>query len=306
MIDEKQEVPLSQTETAAEPEHQEEAETTPPAVEAEARKMGWKAKDQYEGPPEQWRDAAAYVARGKEFEPFVAAKLKRDNAALQAKLDRQAADFQKRTAGLERMTRVALEQQRNAIEERYAERKALAVETGDREGYDRLVKGEKAALHDLDEKTKPDKADDGKPAPLTEQERDAFEDWRDDNTWFKADTEMTEFADRRFLRVKRDNPTLGFGEVLDRVREAVEEKFPDKFRKGGRANGGSSRVEGGERIANDTRSGKTKWAQLPAEAKSQADTLIKNDRLFLKKGETIDKNLQDARERYAASYLEQA
>ena len=39
---------------------------------------------------------------------------------------------------------------------------------------------------------------------------------------------------------------------------------------------------------------------------SKADVFIKDDGLFLEKGETIEKDLQKARERYAKQYLEQA
>lgn len=308
MEEEKQEAPLSQTEGAAEVAEQQtqEAPQTPPAVETEARKMGWRPKDEWNGDPEQWKDADTFVKRGKEFEPFVSARLKKENAALQDKLNKQGAEFERRAKNLERMTTVALQQQREAIEERYAERKATAVETGDTEGYKRAVEGEKNALKALDEKAKPDKADD-KPPALSASDREAFEDWQDENTWFKADTEMTAFADRKFERLRKSEPETPFTDLLEKVRDAVADKWPDKFRKGGRTNGnGSSRVEGGERTPSDGRGAKGKWAQLPPEAKAQADSLIKSDRLFLKKGETVDKNLNDARERYAASYLEQA
>ncbi|HDA7234988.1 TPA: hypothetical protein O5T43_002567 [Staphylococcus aureus] len=51
-------------------------------------------------------------------------------------------------------------------------------------------------------------------------------------------------------------------------------------------------------------SGGSKFSKLPADAKAQADKFIKEDGLFLEKGETVEKNLSQARERYAAAYLE--
>jgi hypothetical protein len=52
-------------------------------------------------------------------------------------------------------------------------------------------------------------------------------------------------------------------------------------------------------------SGRSSWSKLLADAQKQADTFIKEDGLFLEKGETVEKDLQKARERYAKMYLEQ-
>jgi hypothetical protein len=46
------------------------------------------------------------------------------------------------------------------------------------------------------------------------------------------------------------------------------------------------------------------FARLPKEAQIQADKFIKEDGLFLEKGETVEKDLAKARERYAKQYLE--
>jgi hypothetical protein len=61
-------------------------------------------------------------------------------------------------------------------------------------------------------------------------------------------------------------------------------------------------VEGGSRLAGG--SGGSKFSKLPADAKTQCDKFIKDDGLFLEKGETVEKDLNKARERYAAAYLE--
>jgi hypothetical protein len=48
----------------------------------------------------------------------------------------------------------------------------------------------------------------------------------------------------------------------------------------------------------------SKFSKLPADAKTQCDKFIKEDGLFLEKGETAEKDLAKARERYATAYLE--
>lgn len=257
-------------------------------VQAEAVRMGWRPKEEWKGDPDAWRDADEFVKKGREFEPFVNARLKRENQALQKKIDRQKEDFDRRLGGMDRMYRIAMQQQREAIEERYAERKAAAVETGDREGFEKIVAAEKTALAKLDEKIK-DKGEEEEPKKggLTKSEREAFEDWQDDNTWFEVDKEMTALANRRFDRIKRDNPDMSFDEALVEVRKAVEDKFPEKFEK--KAKGGP-KVEGGSRLPGGGAPDRTA-SKLPAEARQTGERFVK---------EGLFKNIEEYAKQYFA------
>jgi hypothetical protein len=96
---------------------------------------------------------------------------------------------------------------------------------------------------------------------------------------------------------------------LEETRKYVAKRYPEKFGKEDADDEGEddkpargSRVEGGSRVPGG--GGRSKYSQLPADAKSQCDKFIKEDGLFLEKGESADKDLAKARERYATQYLE--
>jgi hypothetical protein len=64
-----------------------------PQIEAEARRGGWKPKDQWRGDQSGWVDAQTFVQRGREILPHVrahAAQLEQENAALKAEQARYA------------------------------------------------------------------------------------------------------------------------------------------------------------------------------------------------------------------------
>jgi hypothetical protein len=108
-------------------------------------------------------------------------------------------------------------------------------------------------------------------------------------------------------KLLKDKPGLTLAENLEETRKYVAKRYPEKF--GAQDDEGAddppprgSRVEGGSRLAGG--SSGSKFSKLPADAKAQCDKFIKEDGLFLEKGESADKDMNKARERYAAEFLE--
>ncbi len=128
--------------------------------------------------------------------------------------------------------------------------------------------------------------------------------WKAENTWFTTDRRMTAAADDYYEAIQKEMPGAPMADKLAEMRVRVEAEFPTKFGRKPNGNGDAPRVEGGQRVQGG--GGRSKFARIPAEAKSQGDKFIKQDGLFLAKGETKDNfNLAAARERYAAAFLEE-
>lgn len=285
---------------------EEAPETSSKDMEAKARDMGWRPKEDFKGDPSAWRDAPEYVRRGEEILPVVRSRLEKSearNAELADKLERANKDFAGKFKRLEHMSEVALTKQAEQLKSQYAARKEAAVQAGDLDEYRRADKEEDDALGDLAEKTKPpvEASQDGAFDALPPATRTTIKGWVDDNTWFTTDKEMNALASAHHEKLLTEKPGMTLTQNLTAVRDYVKRKFPEKFGEE-EAPARGSRVEGGGRSSGGA-SGSL-WAKLPADAKAQADKFIEKDGLFLKRGETLEKDQQKARERYAKEYLE--
>ena len=265
-------------------------------LDTKARDMGWTPKDDFKGDPANWRTAEDFVKRGEEFLPFI--KKDRDKAqaevkALKADVAKNAANFKK----LEKMNQVALDNQRDQLTAQFSAQKRSAVEMGDTEAFDKIEKAENEALVKLDKKTQPDAA---KPIDeLPPAVRTTVDAWITDNRWFESDDEMRALAAAHHGKLQNDKPGLTLAENLDETREYVKKRFPEKFSVSTKPSRGSP-VEGGARTG-----GKSNglWGKLPKDAKAQATRMIK-DGQFIRPGESAEKDIAKAQQRYAESYFE--
>lgn len=273
-----------------------------PKDEAEAQKLGWRPKDQFKGDPERWVDAKEFIRRGNEFLPIVKSKLERAESRV-AELETQ---LTAEIAGLKKMTRVALRRQHDQLTEKFEEQKRKAVESGDTESYDKIVAKQATATKELIEEAKEEKDDKedkdlGDKSGLSKKDKATLEDWQADNKWFTTSRLLRAAADDHWDEIGEESPGLSFADRLDETRKRVEADFPAKF--GKKPNGsGANAVEGGSRTGTGGRDA-SQFMKLPAAAKAQADDFIKKDGLFLEKGETVEKHLAQARERYARQYF---
>lgn len=285
---------------------------SPPEVIERARALGWKSKDEWKGnpPPKGFQTAKEYVERGETVLPLINSQLAKSNKEL--KEARQAFDdFKKEslktTERNERMYKLALTQQRKQITSEFEARKEAAIEVGDKETYRQINKEEKETLKEFDEEAK-EKVEEKKEAKAELPK--AVEDWVASNPWFNTDDELRMVAVARHGKLLKEKPGLTIEENLDLVLKHVKSKYPEAFgivekdddeeeeklSRGSRVEGAGGRSSGG--------GGRSAWSKLDAETQKIADRLIKQDGVYLNKGETVEKNMQQARERYAAKYIE--
>ena len=277
------------------------------ADEREARDMGWVPPEEWKGDPPRggFKTAAEFVQRGHEILPVVNSRLRKteeEKRKLADEFESYKRESTDKLTRMERMTRVALERQKSQIISDFEARKEAAVEVGDKAAYREIDKEQRTAVAEFDEKIaeKPEEK-----TATVEPPREIM-DWIAQNPWFEADEEMKHWATGYHGKLLKEKKGMALSENLAEVSKQARKRFPEMFgtpdddepeaRRG-------SRVEGGSRMAGDG-GGRSAWSKLPADAKAQADTFIKEDGLFLLRGETAEKDLNKARERYAAKYLE--
>lgn len=288
---------------------QTEAVVADPNLEREARDMGWVAEKDWKGDPPKggFKSAEDFVQRGKEVLPIVNKRLKDENSALADKLEKLERETTDKIARMERMSQTALKEQRRSLEQKFEALKENAVETGDKAAYKAADQAGKDALSEFDKAAEPEEDTAKKDKfEIPESTKKTVDAWVAENRWFKADEEMNSLANARHAKLLKEKPGLTLAENLEEVTAYVKKRFPEKFAedvsdddeetpaRGSRVEGGSRQNGGG---------GKGAWGKLPKDAQAQADRFIKEDGLFLEKGETPDKDLQKARERYAREYL---
>ena len=277
---------------------------------AEAKAMGWKSPKEWKGeaPKNGFIKAKDFAERGRTIMPIVNSQLKKEqekNAKLRDEIERIKQENEDKFSRLERMSDRALKSQRKQLEEKYEALKENVIETGDKAEYKRIAKEEKDALKEFDEAAS-DKDTPKKTAKETipVSVKEAVEGWVEENPWFTTDEEMNALANTYHAKLLKEQPGLTIKENLEKVKARVAKLFPEKFGKQEdeeEEEPRRSRVEGGSR--NSGGGGKSAWSKLPPDAQKQADKFIKEDGLFLVKGETIEKNMQAARERYAKDYF---
>jgi len=233
-----------------------ESQPTPDEIDRASR-MGWTDKDSYTGPPERWVDAKTFIERGETILPILKDRLRKqddDLKGIRAEL-RQVIQTQ---GEFERKTR-------ERIQEEFDERKRKAVEEADTEAYD--------AVH-REEKTWQAAAP---AAPVVAPGgNEVLDAWKESNTWFEKDAELTEFADDLAGVITKREPHLaGTPELLKRITARTKAAFPAKFTNPNRS--GKGDVEGSTGPAGGGSGGKKTYADLPAAAKAKCDEYVANN-----------------------------
>lgn len=303
----------------AEVNHLEEfVDDSPPEDVEKAKAIGWKAPTEWKGPPPKrgFIKAKEYLERAETVIPILQQSEKRLKEQLneaRAELKSFKDSTAKTLQNMERMSKVALDRQRAQLEEHYSAAIDAATEVGDKEQVRKLRAAERKDLKEFDEaaeeaaEVKTEKGKETVNAALPEADKDTIGHWIGENNWYTTDPEMQAVANSYHGKLLKEKPGLTLAENLEETRKYVSKRYPEKFKPedepddDGEKPARGSRVEGGSRVAGGG-SG-SKFSKLPADAKTQADKFIKEDGLFLEKGESADKDLNKARERYAADYF---
>jgi hypothetical protein len=259
-----------------------------------AKAIGWKPPKEWKGNPPKngFVKAKEYLERAETVIPIMRAENK--------KLKDELAE-----------TRADLKSFRE--EDKYSAAIDAATEVGDKDQVRKLRQAEREDIKKLDDaieikEENTDKAKEKVNGALPKDVQEDIAEWLAENNWYSADEEMQILANFLDGKLTKDKPGMTTKERLAEVRKGVAKRFPEKFGKEGDDEEGEdekpargSRVEGGSRSPGG--GGGSRFSKLPADAKSQADKFIKEDGLFLEKGEDPVKDLAKARERYAVDYF---
>ena len=306
---------MSDTDTEDSPLEQFVDDSSPDDIE-KAKGMGYKDPAEWKGkpPPRGFIKAKEYLERAETVIPIMRSenkKLKDEVAEARAELKAFKEETKTTVAKMAQMSKVALDRQRSHLEDKYSAAIEAATEVGDKDQVRKLRAAEREDLAKFDEaaEVKEDKTEDAKKsvnAALPKEMQDTIGGWIAENAWYSKDAEMQMVANRFHGQLLDDKPGLTLAENLEETRKYIAKRYPEKFKAEDDEGADDppprgSRVEGGSRVAGGA--GGTKYSKLPADAKAQCDKFIKEEGLFLEKGEDPVKDLGKARDRYAADYF---
>lgn len=235
----------------------------PGEVEAKAREMGWRPKEEWEGDDSGWMEAPAFVERQEKLtdRADVAAQneIKRLKGELTTLRSEQAETKQTIEDFKGWQTKAEERIYKKALKDLQAQQRA-AVESGDTDAFDSASK----EIGELVEETR-------KPAETRQPpENPAFKDWKRDNTWYEKNYELTAFAEQigpiiaRSERFNPEDPAF-----YERITEEVRKKYPEAFENPNRKRPGAVEESGGGGKKGDT------IADLPREAKEAGERFVK-------------------------------
>jgi hypothetical protein len=220
--------------------------------EAEARKEGWKPKEDWTGAEEKWTDAKTFVERGENILPIVKSKLDRVEQRLAAaeQANKRFGEYHKQTLAREKREH---EEKIAALESKLTK----AVTEGDGDTFTRTNR----ELNSL-RQSAPEEVPDA-----TAYNRMA-EAWVDANPWYRDNPKLGPYADGIAERVQAEGYSgkAYFEELTKRVKSAFPEEFenPNRKKPNGVDEGGD---KGGE---NKSRA----YDALPADAKKACDEFV--------------------------------
>ena len=214
-------------------EEKPEEAVEPSQAEIEARKLGWKPENEYEGEEGKWIGAEEFISRAPLYEK---------NRKLSKKLKE-----------LESTVNLLSEHNKKVEESAYKR----ALETLKSEKVKALDEGDHKAVAEIDDQILELKTD---KKPEQEKPRnEEFNEWVSKNQWYEKDDEMRDFADFAGARYAAKNKGADPEDVYRYAEKQVMERFPEKFRNPNKAR--PSSVEGGSRSA--TKSKLPSWGDLP-------------------------------------------
>lgn len=229
-------------------------------TEDDARRMGWKPREEFAGDEADWSDWQEWL----DVDSKTAPQLRHRNKVLSRKLDQLDRGYKKIERTLDGVKGFIDRSEQRGYERAMAElkeRQREAVADADPDAYDRA--SEQIDRLEADRK----QADDAPKVDVEAQQ--AFNRWRIEATWYGKDTAMTATADAyaNEIGTYRD---LGMepGEYLELLEDRVKKEFPHKFTNGNGAAPRRASAVGGVNETRGARNAET-FDNLPAEAKAQ-------------------------------------
>ena len=240
------------TEQALASEVQEENQ--PRDFEAEARKHGWRPKDEFKGDPARWTDAETFVRRADEVMPFLEKKTKAQQREIDD-LKRTLKQFQQYVSNADKR---AMERATAEIMARHEE----AVDVGDKNAARQAI----ADLEKVKEEYAPPSEVDDEPAHDPDKAKQELAEWVEQSGYYGIDEVKTKYADTQanLMGHAADWPG-GQAAWLAELDNRVERKFATPKPSATNAGGARPKASGGAKTL----------ADLPVEARRQCDRFVK-------------------------------
>ena len=243
----------------------EEGENSPSpellAQEQEAKQLGWVPKEDFNGDPDQWRPADAYLKRGKEINGF----LRKDLEKIRAAHATEIAELRGTLEEFKTFHNSSLADAKKKVIEELKAAKVEAIEQGDGA---RVVE-----LDDQIEKVK----EAAKPVQQTQpepKENKEYYSWLKDNQWYITKRNIFGDAAEEYGHlIHAENPNLKGIDFLNEVTERMKEGFPDLFENPARKDNKTSNSSDGRSPGGKTK--KHTYENLPEEAKKACDRFTK-------------------------------
>lgn len=246
----------------------EDQQLTEREVKAAASARGWVPKGAFKGDPDKWIDAPAFLERAENEMPLLKANLR--------KMEKQYEESRKETKKLHELLKDVVAntnaQADRAVEQAIAklkEERKQAAKEGDTDKVERLSE----QIEDV-KATKPVKAEKKEEKPEPTQLPEEFNDWLDENKWFKESKRMNKYAEGVWQEAVESNEagfnSLSLKAQLAFITKEVKKEFPDKF--GNPRRREAAAVEGAGN--GNMRGGGKGYEDLPQEAKDICNKLV--------------------------------
>jgi hypothetical protein len=244
MADE-QEVVVAET-----PEVVEAAQEKPEAsdVEARARRMGWRPKDEYGGNPDRWVDAEKFIAKGENELPVLRERLR--------KLDGQLAETQSDLKSVLKLQREQIERAVKKERERLQAEKREAIRAGDEARVDQIDAELAEAKAPVEERPK-------------NEVPPEFVEWGKANPWFAQFPDMNAAAVGWYETLSKQRPDLTDTQKLRLISAEARKRYPERFPAQNKA---PSAVQGSN--GTHARPKAKGWGDLPTEVRQVAERLV--------------------------------
>jgi hypothetical protein len=237
---------------------QQEAPPQVSEIEQRALEMGWRPKEEFDGPEDEFIDAKEFVRRKPLFDKI-------ETQSKEIKAVRKAIDALKEhySQREEAAVKAALGKLKEARKE--------AIANSDGESYEMInteierVEAESKRIKQLQ---------------VTQEEPEIhpeFQAWTNRNPWYADVKYMRAWADDFGQTLHRNNPDLNPSQVLKKVEEAVRKEFPHKFTNPNKAN--APDVENGKQSSRGSGKGDSIEAQLDDKSRKIMNDLVRSGTL---------------------------
>lgn len=253
-----------------------------PRVEAEARLLGWRPEDEFNGPADRWKPAEEFLEEGKRINGYLRKDLEKlraelasrdaNIAALQQSMTEFAA-FHKETEkkAYERAVRDLKAERREALRDNDGERVAEIEDQ-----IEQLAEASPARIPGVPQVQTPPPVD------------PAWAAWLSENDWFNSSPKTRAITNGYGDLLRTEQPNLVGRPFLDEVTRRVREDFPQWFENPARNR--PNAVGGAGEQRNEPSSRAKTYAALPPDVKLQCDKFVKQ-------------GLVASREAYCADYF---